>query len=44
MLHNSRGNRNALRTSSHGVRGVLDIGALHHRTAGQQDGAADVEF
>jgi len=44
MLRHSRRDRNSLRAGSNRVRGVLDIGTRHDRAAGQQQGAADVEF
>lgn len=44
MLSHSRSNRDPLRASSNRVGSVLDIGARHDRAAGQEQGAADVEF
>jgi hypothetical protein len=44
MLSHSRSNSNSLRTSSNGVRGVLDIGSRHDGATGQQQSTADVEF
>lgn len=44
MLRHSRSNRHSLRASAYGIRCVLDIGALHDRAPGEEEGATDVEF
>lgn len=44
MLRHSRANRHSLRASAYGIRCVLDIGALHDRASGEEEGATDVEF
>jgi len=42
-LHNSGRHGHPLRTGRDRVRCILDIGALHERAVGEQDGAADPE-